>query len=35
VISGHQPMTVADYINANRAEFGHDGRFVQRGQLAS
>jgi NAD(P)H dehydrogenase (quinone) len=35
VISGHKTMTVADYINANRAEFGHDGRFVQRGQLAS
>ncbi|GBG37949.1 NAD(P)H-binding protein [Mycobacterium montefiorense] len=33
VISGHQPMTVADYVNANRAEFDHDGRFVQRGQL--
>jgi hypothetical protein len=35
VISGHKPMTVADYVNANRAEFDHDGRFVQRGQLAS
>ena len=33
VISGHQPMTVTDYVNANRAEFDHDGRFVQRGQL--
>jgi NAD(P)H dehydrogenase (quinone) len=33
VIGGHQPMTVADYVNANRAEFDHDGRFVQRGQL--
>jgi NAD(P)H dehydrogenase (quinone) len=35
VISGHKPMTVADYVNANRAEFDHDGRFVQRDQLAS
>lgn len=26
-------MTVADYVNANRAEFDHDGRFVRRGQL--
>ncbi len=33
VISGRKPMTVADYVNANRAEFDHDGRFVRRGQL--
>lgn len=33
VIGGHKPMTVADYVNANRAEFDHDGRFVQRSQL--
>jgi NAD(P)H dehydrogenase (quinone) len=33
VISGHKPMTVADYVNANRAEFDHDGRFVRRDQL--
>ncbi|MCV7410088.1 NmrA family transcriptional regulator [Mycobacterium florentinum] len=33
VIGGHKPMTVADYVNANRAEFDHDGRFVRRGQL--
>lgn len=33
VIGGHKPMTVADYVNANRAEFDHDGRFVQRAQL--
>lgn len=30
VISGHPPMTVADYVTANRAEFDHDGRFVRR-----
>jgi NAD(P)H dehydrogenase (quinone) len=35
VIAGHKPMTVADYVNANRAEFDRDGRFVQRDQLAS
>ncbi|OBA61288.1 NmrA family transcriptional regulator [Mycobacterium sp. 1100029.7] len=33
VIGGRKPMTVADYVNANRTEFDHDGRFVQRGQL--
>jgi NAD(P)H dehydrogenase (quinone) len=33
VIGGHKPMTVADYVNANRAEFDHDGRFVRREQL--
>lgn len=33
VISGHKPMTVADYVNANRAEFDHDGRLVSRSQL--
>jgi NAD(P)H dehydrogenase (quinone) len=36
VISGHKPMTVADYVDANRAAFEHDGRFSLRGQpLAS
>ncbi|CDO86426.1 NmrA family transcriptional regulator [Mycobacterium triplex] len=30
VIGGHRPMTVADYVNANRSEFDHDGRFVRR-----
>ncbi|CQD03851.1 NmrA family protein [Mycobacterium lentiflavum] len=33
VIGGHQPMTVADFVNANRTEFDRDGRFVRRGQL--
>ncbi|WAJ45600.1 NAD(P)H-binding protein [Mycobacterium sp. Aquia_216] len=33
VIGGHKPMTVADYVNANRAEFDHDGRLVRRDQL--
>lgn len=33
VIGGRRPMTVADYVTANRAEFEHDGRFVRRGQL--
>lgn len=33
VISGRRPMTVEDYVTANRAEFDHDGRFVRRGQL--
>jgi NAD(P)H dehydrogenase (quinone) len=30
VISGHKPMTVADFVNANRTEFDHDGFFVSR-----
>ncbi len=33
VISGHKPMTVADFVNANRADFEHDGRFAVRDQL--
>jgi NAD(P)H dehydrogenase (quinone) len=33
VISGHKPMTVADYVNANRADFEHDGPLAVRGQL--
>jgi NAD(P)H dehydrogenase (quinone) len=33
VISGHKPMTVADYVNANRAAFEHDGPFAARDQL--
>jgi uncharacterized protein YbjT (DUF2867 family) len=33
VISGHKPMTVADYVTANRTEFGHDGAFAMRDQL--
>jgi NAD(P)H dehydrogenase (quinone) len=28
VISGHKPMTVADFVNANRANFEHDGPFA-------
>ncbi len=35
VISGHKPMTVADYVNANRADFEHDGPFAPRGQLVA
>ncbi|OBI83712.1 NAD(P)H-binding protein [Mycobacterium sp. 1245805.9] len=34
VISGHKPMTIADYVNANRAEFDHDGPFAYQ-RLAS
>lgn len=34
VITGHKAMTVADYVNANHADFEHDGRFVLREQLA-
>jgi hypothetical protein len=30
VISGHKPMSVADYVNANRAAFDHDGQFASR-----
>lgn len=30
VISGHKPMTVADYVDANRADFEHDGPFAPR-----
>lgn len=33
VISGHKPMTVADFVNANRADFEHHGRFALRDQL--
>jgi NAD(P)H dehydrogenase (quinone) len=33
VISGHPPMTVADFVNANRADFEHDGQFARREQL--
>ncbi len=32
VISGHKPMTVADYVNANRADFAHDRRITLREQ---
>jgi NAD(P)H dehydrogenase (quinone) len=35
VISGDKPMTVADYVNANRADFEHDGPFAPRGRLAA
>jgi uncharacterized protein YbjT (DUF2867 family) len=35
VISGHKPMTVSDYVNANRSAFDQDGRLVQRERLAS
>jgi uncharacterized protein YbjT (DUF2867 family) len=34
VIAGHKPMTVADFVNANRADFEHDGPFAVRDQLA-
>jgi NAD(P)H dehydrogenase (quinone) len=34
VISGHKPMTVADFVTANLADFGHDGHFALRDQLA-
>jgi NAD(P)H dehydrogenase (quinone) len=32
VISGHKPMTVADFVNAYRADFEHDGPFAVRDQ---
>lgn len=35
VISGHKPMTVSDFVNANRAAFEHDGPFVVRDQLVA
>jgi NAD(P)H dehydrogenase (quinone) len=35
VISGHKPMTVADYVNANRAVFEHDGPYPLRKRLVS
>jgi NAD(P)H dehydrogenase (quinone) len=34
VISGQKPMTVADFINANHADFEHDGQLAMRAQLA-
>lgn len=33
VISGRKPMTVADFVNANRADFAHDGPRALRDQL--
>jgi uncharacterized protein YbjT (DUF2867 family) len=33
VISGHKPMTVADFVNANRAAFEHDGAFAVHDQV--
>jgi NAD(P)H dehydrogenase (quinone) len=33
VISGHKPMTVGDYVNANRADFEHDGPLASRDKL--
>ena len=33
VITGHKPTTVADFVNANRADFEHDGRFALRATL--
>lgn len=33
VISGHKPMTVSDFVSANRADFEHDGPFALRDQL--
>jgi NAD(P)H dehydrogenase (quinone) len=35
VISGHKPMTVTDYVNANRADFEHDSPSAPRGQLVA
>ena len=32
VISGRKPMTVGDYVDANRADFDHDGNFAVRDQ---
>ena len=32
VISGRKPMTVGDYVDANRAAFDHDGNFAVRDQ---
>ena len=34
-ISGHKPMTVADFVNAHRADFEHDGGLSLREQLAA
>jgi uncharacterized protein YbjT (DUF2867 family) len=33
VITGHKPMTVADFVSANSADFEHDGSFALRDQL--
>ena len=33
VISGHKPMTVADFVNAHRSDFGHDGQLSLREQF--
>jgi hypothetical protein len=33
VISGHKPMTVADFVNAHRSDFEHDGQLSLREQL--
>ena len=33
VISGSKPLTVSEYVQANRAEFGHDGPFSLRKEL--
>jgi uncharacterized protein YbjT (DUF2867 family) len=33
VISGHKPLTVGQYVQANRADFEHDGPFSLRDQL--
>ncbi|BAX92658.1 NAD(P)H-binding protein [Mycobacterium shigaense] len=33
-ITGRRPMTVADYVSANRAEFEHDGVFAMREHFA-
>ena len=33
VITGRKPMTVADFVNANRGDFEHDGPFSLRNQL--
>jgi uncharacterized protein YbjT (DUF2867 family) len=34
VITGYKPMSVADFVKANRGDFEHDGRFALRGHLA-
>jgi NAD(P)H dehydrogenase (quinone) len=35
VVSGHKPMTVGEFVNANYAAFGHDGPYALRNYLVS
>ena len=35
VISGHKPMTVGEFVNANYAAFGHDGPCAVHNHLAA